>query len=69
MEGLENTLQKGFVVKIGSGQLLQAVPSSRVSSPDLPDHQVILVKSEFEFLESTTKKIILAKDTSGSFFA
>ena len=49
----------------------------RSRHPIYPQENVVLVNSssistqndEFDFLESTTKEIILAKDTSGNFFA
>jgi len=49
----------------------------RSRHPIYPQENVVVVNSssisnqndEFDFLESTTKEIILAKDTSGSFFA
>jgi hypothetical protein len=50
---------------------------TRIRHPIYPQENAVVINSssiltqnnEFEFLESTTKKIILAKDTSGSFFA
>jgi hypothetical protein len=49
----------------------------RSRHPIYPQENVVVVNSssisnqndEFDFLESTTKEIILAKDTSGNFFA
>jgi dihydrofolate reductase len=48
----------------------------RIRHPIYPQENVVVVNSssistqndELEFLESTTKEIILAKDTNGSFF-